>query len=68
MKNGTVKWFNAQKGYGFISMEGGSDIFVHHSEIKDSSRGFKSLDEGQAVRFEVRQGDKGQHAANVVKI
>jgi cold shock protein len=68
MKNGTVKWFNAQKGYGFIEMEGGSDIFVHHSEIKDSSGGFKSLDEGQAVSFEIRQGDKGQHAANVVKL
>jgi CspA family cold shock protein len=68
MKNGTVKWFNAQKGYGFIEMEGGSDIFVHHSEIKDSSGGFRSLDEGQAVGFEVRQGDKGQHAANVVKL
>ncbi|MGE5340365.1 MAG: cold-shock protein [Candidatus Omnitrophota bacterium] len=68
MNNGTVKWFNAQKGYGFIAMESGNDIFVHHSEIKDSFHGFKSLDEGQAVRFEVRQGDKGQHAANVVKL
>ena len=68
MKNGTVKWFNAQKGYGFIEVEGGSDLFVHHSEIKDSTMGFKTLDEGQPVSFEIRQGDKGQHAANVVKL
>jgi cold shock protein len=68
MSKGTVKWFNSQKGYGFIQMEGGTDIFVHHSEIQDSTGGFKTLDEGQAVQFEVRQGDKGQHAANVTKI
>jgi cold shock protein len=67
MNTGKVKWFNAQKGYGFIEMEGGTDIFVHHSEIKDASGGFKTLDEGQPVSFEVRQGDKGKYAANVVK-
>ena len=66
MTKGNVKWFNAQKGFGFIETEGSEDIFVHHSEIQDS--GFKSLDEGQSVEFEVRQGDKGNYAANVVKL
>ena len=66
MAKGNVKWFNAQKGFGFIETEDSVDIFVHHSEIQDS--GFKSLDEGQAVEFEVRQGDKGNYAANVIKL
>ena len=66
MAKGNVKWFNAQKGFGFIETEDSTDIFVHHSEIQDS--GFKSLDEGQSVEFEVRQGDKGNYAANVIKL
>ncbi|MEN8155004.1 MAG: cold-shock protein [Acidobacteriota bacterium] len=66
MTKGNVKWFNAQKGFGFIETEGSEDIFVHHSEIQDS--GFKSLDEGQQVEFEIRQGDKGNYAANVIKL
>jgi CspA family cold shock protein len=66
MANGTVKWFDPQKGFGFIEMEGSKDIFVHHSEIQGD--GFKSLDEGQQVEFEIRQNEKGDYAANVVKI
>ncbi len=66
MAKGNVKWFNDQKGFGFIETEENVDIFVHHSEIQDS--GFKSLEEGQAVEFEVRQGDKGNYAANVIKL
>ena len=66
MANGTVKWFDPQKGFGFIEMEGSKDIFVHHSEIQGD--GFKSLDEGQQVVFEIRQNEKGDYAANVVKI
>lgn len=66
MAEGTVKWFNSQKGYGFIEMDGGSDVFVHYNEIQ--GHGFKSLDEGERVRFEVRTNDKGDHAANVTKI
>ena len=66
MAKGNVKWFNDQKGFGFIETEDNTDIFVHHSEIQDS--GFKSLEEGQAVEFEVRQGDKGNYAANVIKL
>lgn len=64
--NGKVKWFNASKGYGFITPEEGSDIFVHYSAI--SGDGYKSLDEGQAVQFEVVSGPKGQQAVNVSKI
>jgi CspA family cold shock protein len=61
---GTVKWFNASKGFGFISpADGGEDLFVHHSEIK--TQGYASLDEGQAVNFEVGQGKKGPCATNV---
>ncbi len=65
MAKGKVKWFDSQKGFGFIEMEEGKDIFVHHSEIQDT--GYKSLDEGQAVEFEVRKSEKGDYAANVVK-
>ncbi|GEN53971.1 MULTISPECIES: cold-shock protein CspD [Halobacillus] len=65
MQNGTVKWFNAEKGYGFIQVEGGNDVFVHFSAIQEE--GFKSLEEGQAVSFEIVEGDRGPQAANVVK-
>ena len=61
---GTVKWFNAGKGYGFISREGGEDVFVHYSELQ--SEGFRSLDEGQQVEFTVERGPKGLQATNVV--
>ncbi len=65
--NGKVKWFNDQKGYGFITPDDGSaDVFVHHTAIQGS--GFKSLAENQAVTFDVMQSDKGPKAANVVKI
>ncbi|MCR5527332.1 MAG: cold-shock protein [Lachnospiraceae bacterium] len=63
---GTVKWFNNQKGYGFISDEQGSDVFVHYSGIVTD--GFKSLDEGQKVEFDVVNGEKGPQATNVVKL
>ena len=63
---GTVKWFNAEKGYGFISVEGGEDVFVHFSAI--TGDGFKTLDEGQAVEFDVVSGARGEQAANVVKL
>lgn len=63
MATGTVKWFNAEKGYGFISQEGGTDVFVHHSAILMD--GYRSLEEGQAVEFEVQEGQKGLQAANV---
>jgi len=66
MAKGTVKWFNASKGYGFIAQEGGGDVFVHFSAIQGD--GFKSLDEGTAVEFEVTQGPKGDQATNVVKV
>ena len=66
MEQGTVKWFNADKGYGFISRESGDDVFVHFSAILTD--GFKSLEEGQAVSFEVQQGDRGLQAANVSKL
>ena len=66
MNKGTVKWFNAEKGYGFIQMEDGEDVFVHFSAIQDE--GFKTLDEGQAVEFEVTEGERGPQAINVVKL
>ncbi|MEW6386575.1 MAG: cold shock domain-containing protein [Thermodesulfobacteriota bacterium] len=63
---GKVKWFNDSKGYGFISREDGPDVFVHHSAIQ--GEGFRSLEEGQEVEFEVVQGQKGPQAQNVVKL
>ncbi len=63
MATGTVKWFSAEKGYGFISREGGSDLFVHYSAINGS--GYRTLEEGQAVEFEVTRGPKGDQAQNV---
>ncbi len=66
MATGTVKWFNAEKGYGFIQREGGSDLFVHYTAIEGS--GYRSLEEGQAVEFEVTQGPKGDQAQNVSAI
>jgi CspA family cold shock protein len=60
---GTVKWFNAEKGFGFISQSDGADVFVHHTAIQMS--GYRTLDEGQQVEFEVQQGNKGLQAANV---
>ena len=66
MKTGTVKWFNAKKGYGFISDENGDDIFVHFSALNMS--GFKVLEDGDKVEFEVIEGEKGPQAANVTKL
>jgi CspA family cold shock protein len=66
MHTGTVKWFNAEKGYGFIQMEDGHDVFVHYSAIV--GEGFKTLDEGQRVEFDVVQGQRGPQAENVVKL
>ncbi|MDF2672079.1 MAG: cold-shock protein [Clostridiales bacterium] len=66
MKTGKVKWFNAEKGYGFISTDEGEDVFVHFSAIQ--GEGFKALEEGQRVEFEVVQGERGAQASNVTKI
>ncbi len=63
---GKVKWFNAEKGYGFIQREDGKDLFVHFSAIQ--ADGFRTLEEGQAVEFDVVQGDRGEQAANVVRL
>lgn len=63
---GTVKWFDSEKGYGFITSEEGKDVFVHYTAILGD--GFKSLEEGNAVEFEVKDGNKGQQAANVKKL
>ena len=65
MEQGTVKWFNEDKGFGFIEREGADDVFVHFSAIQ--SEGFKSLEEGQAVTFDVEEGNRGPQAANVNK-
>jgi len=65
MAKGTVKWFNDQKGFGFITPEDGPDVFVHHTAIQGD--GFKTLAEGQAVEFEITEGPKGKQAQNVVK-
>ena len=62
MSNGTVKWFNAEKGYGFISQESGDDVFVHFSAIQ--GKGFKTLEEGQSVSFEIEEGPRGKQASN----
>jgi len=66
MPQGTVKWFKNEKGFGFISQDGGEDVFVHHSSIQ--ADGYKSLNEGDRVEFEVVKGEKGLKAENVVKI
>ena len=66
MEKGTVKWFDNSKGYGFISRSTGKDVFVHHSAIQ--GEGYKSLEEGQEVQFEVTKGPKGDQAVNVVKL
>ncbi len=63
---GKVKWFNPEKGYGFIEVDEGKDVFVHYSEIQEE--GFKTLEEGQDVEFEVVEGPRGPQAANVVKL
>ena len=63
---GKVKWFNAEKGYGFIESEEGGDVFVHYSAIQTD--GFKTLDEGQAVEFDIVEGARGPQAANVIKL
>jgi len=63
---GTVKWFSDQKGYGFITTESGSDVFVHHNEIQ--GEGYKTLQEGQSVEFEIQDSMKGDHAVKVVKL
>ena len=66
MNKGTVKWFNAEKGYGFITGEDGQDVFVHFSAI--TGEGFKTLEEGQAVSYDLTEGARGMQAANVVKV
>lgn len=66
METGTVKWFNQSKGYGFIQRDSGNDLFVHYNDIQ--GEGYRSLDEGDAVEFEVEEGQKGPKATNVVKV
>ncbi|MCG7418879.1 cold-shock protein [Macrococcus epidermidis] len=66
MTQGTVKWFNAEKGFGFIEVEGGDDVFAHFSAIQ--GEGYKSLEEGQAVEFDIEEGQRGPQAANIVKL
>ncbi len=65
---GTVKWFNAAKGYGFISREGGKDLFVHFSSIQDAGTGYRNLNEGDQVEFDVEEGQKGPQATNVIRV
>ncbi|NSL50433.1 cold-shock protein [Calidifontibacillus erzurumensis] len=66
MEHGKVKWFNSEKGFGFIEREGGEDVFVHYSAIQEE--GFKTLEEGQAVTFEIENGARGPQAVNVHKV
>ena len=66
MATGKVKWFNSSKGYGFITMDDGTDVFVHHSDIQ--GEGFKTLREGETVEFDITEGQKGPKAANVHKV
>ncbi|AQQ52024.1 cold-shock protein [Planococcus lenghuensis] len=66
MEQGKVKWFNSEKGFGFIERDGGDDVFVHFSAIQ--GEGFKTLDEGQDVSFDIEQGQRGLQASNVVKL
>ncbi|MRX70922.1 cold-shock protein [Bacillus lacus] len=66
MQNGKVKWFNNEKGFGFIEVEGGEDVFVHFTAIEGD--GFKSLEEGQEVSFEIVEGNRGPQASNVTKL
>ena len=66
MNNGTVKWFNEQKGFGFIEREDGEDVFVHFSNI--AGEGFKTLEEGQNVSFDITEGQRGEQATNVVAL
>lgn len=66
MNNGKVKWFNAEKGFGFIEQESGDDVFVHFSAIQ--TEGFKTLDEGQEVSFDIEEGQRGPQAVNVTKL
>lgn len=67
MARGTVKWFNATKGYGFLSTEEGEDVFVHYSALEDTGE-FRTLNEGQEVEFNITEGEKGPQASNVVKL
>lgn len=66
MNKGTVKWFNAEKGFGFIEIEGENDVFVHFSAI--NQEGYKSLEEGQSVEFDITEGQRGEQATNVVTV